>query len=120
MAHFTWHKGAITSIEWAPDDENALVVASSDNSVTLWDMSLEEDDEAEIAHARAAGMDADGLVPSSRDPALAGYLPPQLLFVHQGQTDNKEAHFHAQLPGVIFSAAADSFNIWKPDVTTVM
>ena len=80
VAHFTWHKAAITSIEWSPDDENALVVASADHSVSLWDMSLEQDDEAEIAHARAAGLDAAAVVPSSLDPALAGYLPPQLLF----------------------------------------
>lgn len=115
IAHFKWHRGPITSIEWAPDDENALCVASSDNSVTLWDMSLEEDDEAELAFAASKGE--AGAVPSSKDPRLAD-VPPQLLFVHQGQNDNKEAHFHRQLPGVVFSTAEDGFNVWKPDVLT--
>jgi ribosome assembly protein RRB1 len=118
IAHFTWHQGPITSIEWAPDDENTLLVSSSDNSVTLWDMSLEEDAEAEIQQARAEGLAASSVVPSSVDPRLAD-VPPQLLFEHRGQEDNKEAHFHAQLPGVVFSAAFDGLNMWKPNVTTV-
>ena len=104
MAHFTWHTKPLTSVEWAPDDENVLSVASSDNTVTLWDLSLEEDAEAEAALGGGGG---------------AGGAPSQLLFIHAGQEDMKEARFHAQLPGVVISTAADGFNIWKPDVQTL-
>jgi ribosome assembly protein RRB1 len=114
IAHFKWHRKAVTSIEWNPHDENELCVASSDNSVSLWDLSLEGDDEAELA---LAGGAAAAALPSSKDPRLAA-VPPQLLFLHQGQTDNKEAHFHPQLPGVVLSVAQDGLNVWKPDVVT--
>lgn len=43
---------------------------------------------------------------------MAG-IPPQLLFLHAGQEDVKEVRFHRQLPGVVFSTAADGFNIFK-------
>ena len=133
VAHFGWHSGQVTSIEWAPDDENELLVASADNTVTLWDLSLEEDDEAEAALTAAGG--GAGALPSSKDPAMKG-IPPQILFVHAGalgvgrvgrcsrrvgvlcvsdptpgQREVKEAHFHRQLPGVIISTAADGFNL---------
>ena len=61
-------------------------------------MSLENDDEAELAlGARGGGGGgsggAGGGVPSSRDARLAD-VPPQLLFVHQGQTDSERQSTH--------------------------
>jgi ribosome assembly protein RRB1 len=97
LSHFSWHAGPVTSIEWDPADENVLVVASEDNQVTLWDMSVELD----------AEMGADAAVEG---------IPPQLLFIHQGQTDVKEVHFHAQLPNVLFTTAGDGFNIYRPAI----
>ena len=61
--------------------------------------ALEEDPEAESA---VKGRDD-----------LQG-IPPQLYFVHQGQQDIKELHWHAQLPGVLGSTAGDSFHLLKP------
>ena len=63
-------------MEWSPDDENVLCVASADDTVTLWDMSLEEDAEAEAAMGVGGGGGGGG----SGEPA-------QLLFVHAGQNN---------------------------------
>ena len=92
VAHFKYHQTPISSVSWHPADDSVLSV-STENQVTVWDMSLEEDGEVR-----------DDL----RD------VPPQLLFVHQGQQDVKEIRFHPQVPGLIVSTAADGFNIWKP------
>ncbi|CAM9169523.1 unnamed protein product [Choristocarpus tenellus] len=103
IAKFQWHQGPITSIEWHPTDESMLAASGADNQLTLWDLSVEADDE--VIGPR------EGAAPGLND------LPPQLLFIHQGQTDIKELHFHPQIPGVILSTAADGFNIFKPATT---
>ena len=43
-----YHREQITGIQWCPQDEWSLAVASADNSVTIWDFSVEKDDEAEL------------------------------------------------------------------------
>ena len=100
LAHFRYHRGPITSVEWAPSDESIVCVSSADNQVTVWDLSVEADEETV----------------SSLSGALSEF-PPQLLFIHQGQNNVKEIHFHPQIPGTILSTAEDSFNIFKPAIT---
>ncbi len=98
VAQFHWHTNQVTSIEWHPTDESMLAVAGADNQVTIWDLSVEEDEEA-------MGL----------DPKLRR-LPPQLLFVHQGQENIKEVHWHPQIPGLLMTTAMDGFHIFKPAI----
>jgi ribosome assembly protein RRB1 len=63
----------------------------------LWDLAVEQDDDET---GTAMGPEEEN-------------VPPQLLFVHQGQNDVKEVHWHPQMPGTVISTASDGFNIFK-------
>ncbi|MCH92474.1 glutamate-rich WD repeat protein, partial [Trifolium medium] len=104
VAHFDYHKHPITSIEWSPHEASSLAVSSADNQLTIWDLSLEKDEEEE-AEFKARTKEQ---VNAPED------LPPQLLFIHQGQKDPKELHWHTQIPGMIVCTAADGFNVLMP------
>ncbi|KAJ6231090.1 glutamate-rich wd repeat-containing protein [Anaeramoeba flamelloides] len=93
---FVWHNQPITSLEWNPFDETEIVVSSEDNQVTVWDISLEKDEEIEQNN--------------QNEPEV----PPQLLFIHQGQKSVKEVHWHPQIPGLIATTASDGFNFFIP------
>lgn len=97
VASFNWHKAPITSVEWHPTEESVLGASGADDQVTLWDLSVEEDAE-EQGGAKPEGLED---------------VPPQLLFVHQGQTDIKEIHWHKQIPGCMVSTAGSGFNVFK-------
>ncbi|TQS37766.1 hypothetical protein Golomagni_01746 [Golovinomyces magnicellulatus] len=93
VASFSYHKEPITSVEWDPRDDSILAIAAADNTVTLWDLAVELDDEE--------SKDTGGIVD----------VPPQLLFVHY--TENvKEIHFHPQITGCVV-ATGETFNIFK-------
>jgi ribosome assembly protein RRB1 len=94
LASFKWHRGPISSIEWNPNDSTLFAASGLDHQITIWDLSLEQDQEE---------MTADHNIE----------VPDQLLFIHQGQTDIKEIHWHKQIPGLLISTAADGFNIFK-------
>jgi len=96
VAHFNYHRDQICSLEWNPHDDTQIVVASADNQVTIWDLSLEADE--------GDAMDGEE-------------IPPQLFFVHQGQQDDREAHWHPQIPNVVATTAGDGFNLFKPSNT---
>ena len=64
VASFAFHKEQITSVEWHPTDDSIVAVAAGDNTVTLWDLAVELDDE------------------ESKDTAGTSDYPPQLLFLH--------------------------------------
>ncbi|XP_020102142.1 glutamate-rich WD repeat-containing protein 1 [Ananas comosus] len=104
VAHFTYHKQPVTSIEWSPHEASTLAVSSADHQLTIWDLSLERDEEEEAEFKEKMKEQAN----APED------LPPQLLFVHQGQKDLKELHWHPQIPGMIISTAADGFNVLMP------
>ena len=76
-------------------------MAAQDNSVAVWDLALERDPEEE-ARLAAESLHLDQAAPA------------QLLFLHAGQTDIKEVHWHPQVPGLLASTAGDCFNVFKP------
>ena len=96
VASFEWHTKAVTSVEWHPTDASVICVSGEDDQLTIWDMAVEQDLEAQTSGGAARND-----------------VPPQLLFIHQGQTNVKEAHWHRQLPGVVLSTAESGFNLFK-------
>jgi len=99
VVSFAWHKAPITSIEWHPTEDSIFTASGSDDQVTLWDLAVEQDD--------------DEMGASMNETPNGQAVPPQLLFVHQGQKDVKEVHWHPQIPGAVISTALDGFNIFK-------
>uniref|UniRef100_A0A8C3HC20 Glutamate-rich WD repeat-containing protein 1 n=1 Tax=Chrysemys picta bellii TaxID=8478 RepID=A0A8C3HC20_CHRPI len=96
VATFKQHTAPITSVEWHPTDGGVFAAAGADDQVTQWDLAVERDQEGE----------------SEDDPALAS-IPPQLLFVHQGETDIKELHWHPQCPGILITTALSGFTVFR-------
>ncbi|KAK6849055.1 RRB1-involved in the regulation of ribosome biosynthesis [Apiospora arundinis] len=94
IASFNYHKDQITSIEWHPTDDSMVVVAAGDNKVTLWDLSVEIDDE------------------ESKDTAGVKDMPPQLLFEHIVE-HAKEVHWHPQIPGTLVATGTE-FSVFRP------
>lgn len=90
VASFNFHKEQITSVEWHPTDDSIVAVAAGDNTLTLWDLAVELDDE------------------ESRDTADVKDVPPQLLFVHYMEMV-KECHWHPQIPGCVMGTGAGGF-----------
>lgn len=98
VANYDFHKAPITSISFNPLDESIISVSSEDNTVTLWDLAVEADDE-EISQQRKEAQELHD-------------IPPQLLFVHW-QRDVKDVRWHSQIPGCLVSTGSDGLNIWK-------
>ncbi|XP_074075924.1 glutamate-rich WD repeat-containing protein 1 [Macrotis lagotis] len=98
VATFKQHMAPVTSVEWHPQDGGVFAAAGADDQLTQWDLAVERDTEM--------GDSEEG------DPLVAE-LPQQLLFVHQGETDIKELHWHPQCPGVLVSTALSGFTVFR-------
>ncbi|KAL8269364.1 hypothetical protein Esti_006699 [Eimeria stiedai] len=61
LAEMDWHKKPITCVDWHPSDEAVFAASCLDDSLTVWDMSVERDD-SELPHEND--------------------IPDQLMFVH--------------------------------------
>ncbi|KAI9861169.1 MAG: ribosome biosynthesis protein rrb1 [Vezdaea acicularis] len=94
IATFDFHRAPITSIEWHPSDDSTLLVGCADNTVSLWDLAVELDDE------------------ESRDTQGVPDVPPQLLFVHY-MDSVKEAHWYGAKPGTVMGTGAAGFSVFK-------
>lgn len=103
IATFKHHTNHITTVEWHPTDSSVLASGGDDDQIALWDLSVERD--------------VDDMTSTSNDENVNGgdlsNLPPQLLFIHQGQKDIKELHWHPQIPGLIMSTAHSGFNVFR-------
>ncbi|CAL4923985.1 unnamed protein product [Urochloa decumbens] len=104
VGHFKYHKKAITSIEWSPFEASTLAVSSEDNQLTIWDLAVERHAEGEAEFE--AKMEDQAKAPED--------LPPQLLFVHQGQKHWKEVHWHPQIPGMIIATGINGLDVSMP------
>ncbi|KAI8452768.1 WD40-repeat-containing domain protein [Phakopsora pachyrhizi] len=107
VAMFNWHKAPITSIEWHPTEDSCFISSSADDQVTIWDLSVEIDEEEERLRSKKMRSDGDD------DLLIDQKIPPQLMFVHHGQSEIKEVHWHPQIPGTIISTALDGLNVFK-------
>ncbi|KAF1981275.1 glutamate-rich WD repeat-containing protein 1 [Aulographum hederae CBS 113979] len=94
VASFNFHKAQITCLEWHPTDDSTVMVAAGDDTLTLWDLAVELDDE------------------ESRETGGVGEYPPQLLFVHWME-GVKEGKWHAQMPGVVMGTGSAGFGVFK-------
>ncbi|KAF2403182.1 glutamate-rich WD repeat-containing protein 1 [Trichodelitschia bisporula] len=94
VASFSFHKEQITCVEWHPTDDSIVLVAAGDNTLTLWDLAVELDDE------------------ESRFTAGVQDVPPQLLFVHY-MDQVKEGHWHPQIPGAVVATGGAGFGVFK-------
>ena len=100
VATFDYHAGSpVSALEWDPADESVLTVcaAGAIDAVSIWDLSVEDDAPGDLA-----GRACD--------------LPPQLLFVHQGQNDPREVRYHPQIPKLLMTTAEDGFNVFIPNI----
>ena len=80
-------------MDWHPTETSIFAAAAAEGTVTLWDLSVEQDEDE-------AG-EGDNLD-----------VPPQLLFEHH-QEDVKEVKFHPQIPGACISTGGGGFHSWK-------
>uniref|UniRef100_A0A915BAM3 Glutamate-rich WD repeat-containing protein 1 n=1 Tax=Parascaris univalens TaxID=6257 RepID=A0A915BAM3_PARUN len=90
VAKFKHHKGPITSVEWCPHEATTMMASGEDDQTTIWDLAVEAEPGEETIE-----------------------VPPQLLFVHMGQKEVKEVHWHSQIPGLAITTALSGFNVFK-------
>ncbi|XP_067631521.1 glutamate-rich WD repeat-containing protein 1 [Eurosta solidaginis] len=105
IATFKHHTGPISTLEWNPNDATVFASGGDDDQIALWDLAVEKDADQEVT--------PNGTEQTQSEDDDINKLPPQLLFIHQGQKEIKELHWHPQLPGVILSTAGSGFNVFR-------
>jgi ribosome assembly protein RRB1 len=75
-----------------------MIVVSDEDATYIYDLSIEEDEEE------------DGKAAEAGD----GEIPPQLLFVHCGSQNTKEAHWHPQITSLVMTTALSGYSAFIP------
>lgn len=94
-------------MEWHPTESSIFAASGADNQLTQWDLAVEPDEQT--GNGQSDMDDGSNVTANGRMKDI----PPQMLFIHQGQTDIKELHWHPQIPGLIISTALSGFNVFK-------
>ncbi|XP_030921519.1 glutamate-rich WD repeat-containing protein 1 [Geospiza fortis] len=97
VATFKQHRGPITSVQWHPGESGVLAAAGEDDLVTQWDLGVERDPQ-ETGEGSGEGLSE---------------LPPQLLFLHQGEREVKELHWHPQCPGLLLGTGREGIAAFR-------
>ena len=103
VATIAAHRGPVTSVAWSPHEAAVLLTTGGDDATAVWDLALERDPDEEACLGASAGP-----------VAAPADLPPQLLFLHAGQSQVKEGAWHPAIPGLVVTTAGDGFNVFKP------
>jgi len=70
--------------------------------MTIWDFSVEVDEQE--LQSQQQNLDTNGME-----------IPPQLMFLHQGQQNMKELRYHPEHRNLLFTTSEDSFNVFRPN-----
>ncbi|KAJ6737210.1 GLUTAMATE-RICH WD REPEAT-CONTAINING PROTEIN 1 [Salix viminalis] len=130
--YFKAHSADVNVISWNRLASVMLASGIDDGTFSIRDLRLlspksQEEDKSLVAHfqyhkhqygtfpwKKDEEEEAEFKAKTKEQVNAPADLPPQLLFVHQGQKDLKELQWHAQIPGMIVSTASDGFNILMP------
>ncbi|CAK5077679.1 unnamed protein product [Meloidogyne enterolobii] len=114
VAKFIHHRKPVTSVEWSPHDSTVFMASGEDDQTTIWDLALEADEpKYSNGNDEDEGMEEDDGEEKKTKVDGVEQLPPQLLFIHMGQKEVKEVHWHQQCPGLALTTSLDGFHVFK-------
>ncbi|OAF68410.1 Glutamate-rich WD repeat-containing protein 1 [Intoshia linei] len=99
------HIGSITSVEWNPKEKGVFCASSEDDTVVQYDIYIEKDNDGIPTK--------NNHVLTDQDLQDVSNIPEQVLFVHGGQEEIKEVHWHKQYTGLVITSSQNDLNIFR-------